>query len=200
LLAFTRQGDILLFINSFSNPSLDFPVRVFTELGHGTFAAIVVILLLFFRFRYAAQLAITLGMTALFANVGKRFLFITHNRPLWYLNYADFHRVLDDTPLNYFNSFPSGHSMTGFAVAATLAAIINKRWASIALFTTAILIAFSRIYLCQHFFVDTYWGAILGTTAAFLASLITHQYLVCIRKVNLENGLWSLFIQKRNSK
>lgn len=200
LLAFTKQGDILLFINSFSKPWLDMPMRIFTELGHGTFAAILALLLLFFKFKHSAQLAITLTFTAIIANLGKRFLFTTHNRPLWYLNYADFHRVLDDAPLNYFNSFPSGHSMTGFAVATTLAIIINKRWASAILFTLALLISFSRIYLCQHFFVDTYWGALLGICAALTASWITIKYLEPIQKVNLELGIWSLTIQKRNSK
>lgn len=200
LLACTKQGDVLLFINSFSKPWLDLPMRIFTELGHGTTAAIVALVLMFLKFKHSAQLAITLGFTALIANLAKRFLFTTHNRPLWYLNYADFHRVLDDAPLNYFNSFPSGHSMTGFAVATTLAIIINKRWASVILFSVAFLITLSRIYLCQHFFVDTYWGALLGICAALTASWITIKYLEPIQKVNLELGIWSLTIQKRNSK
>ena len=41
-----------------------------------------------------------------------------------------------------------------------------------ALFCLALLVAFSRVYLSQHFLNDIYAGSLLGTASALLAWLI----------------------------
>jgi len=57
-------------------------------------------------------------------------------------------------------SFPSGHSMTAFAVAATIAALVPR--ARLPLLGVAAVIAFSRVYLGVHFWLDVLVGAALG--------------------------------------
>jgi membrane-associated phospholipid phosphatase len=57
-------------------------------------------------------------------------------------------------------SFPSGHAMSAFAVAAAIAVLAPRaRWAVLALAT---VIAFSRVYLGVHFWIDVLAGAALG--------------------------------------
>ena len=57
-------------------------------------------------------------------------------------------------------SFPSGHAMTAFAVAGAVALLAPRlRWPVLAL---AALIAFSRVYLGVHFWIDVLAGAALG--------------------------------------
>ena len=57
-------------------------------------------------------------------------------------------------------SFPSGHAMTAFAVAGAVALLAPRlRWPVLAL---AGLIAFSRVYLGVHFWIDVLAGAALG--------------------------------------
>lgn len=57
-------------------------------------------------------------------------------------------------------SFPSGHASTAFAAATVLTFFDKKRrWLY---FATAILIAYSRIYLGCHFFLDVLIGALIG--------------------------------------
>jgi membrane-associated phospholipid phosphatase len=58
-------------------------------------------------------------------------------------------------------SFPSGHAMSAFAVASAIAVLSPRlRWPVLAV---AALIAFSRVYLGMHFWLDVLAGAALGT-------------------------------------
>jgi membrane-associated phospholipid phosphatase len=57
-------------------------------------------------------------------------------------------------------SFPSGHAMTAFAVATALALLAPRlRWPVLGL---AVVIAFSRVYLGVHYWLDVLVGAALG--------------------------------------
>jgi undecaprenyl-diphosphatase len=67
------------------------------------------------------------------------------------------------------SSFPSGHAMSAFAVAAAIALLAPKaRWPVLALAAT---IAFSRVYLGVHFWVDVLVGAALGAAIGVLVAL-----------------------------
>ena len=61
-------------------------------------------------------------------------------------------------------SFPSGHTITAFAVAITLSEFYPALWG--ALLFCAISIAISRILLGMHFLSDVLAGALLGTALA----------------------------------
>jgi membrane-associated phospholipid phosphatase len=57
-------------------------------------------------------------------------------------------------------SFPSGHAMSAFAVAAAIAVLAPRtRWAVLGLATA---IGFSRVYLGVHYWIDVLAGAALG--------------------------------------
>jgi membrane-associated phospholipid phosphatase len=57
-------------------------------------------------------------------------------------------------------SFPSGHAMSAFAVAGALAVVAPRlRWPVLGL---AAVIAFSRVYLGVHFWIDVLVGSALG--------------------------------------
>jgi membrane-associated phospholipid phosphatase len=65
-------------------------------------------------------------------------------------------------------SFPSGHAMTAFAVASAFAVLAPRaRWPVLALAAT---IAFSRVYLGVHFWVDVLVGAALGAAVGMLVA------------------------------
>ena len=63
-------------------------------------------------------------------------------------------------------SFPSGHSATAFSVAIVLATLY-PRWRFAAFFAAA-LIAFSRIFLAQHYISDVIAGSFLGIFSSIL--------------------------------
>jgi undecaprenyl-diphosphatase len=66
-------------------------------------------------------------------------------------------------------SFPSGHAMTAFATAGAVAVLAPRlRWPMVAV---AAVIAFSRVYLGVHFWLDVLVGSALGLAVALLASV-----------------------------
>jgi membrane-associated phospholipid phosphatase len=63
-------------------------------------------------------------------------------------------------------SFPSGHATSAFALFLCLAFLSANRYIKLISFMSACFIAFSRVYLSQHFLIDIYFGSIIGSTGA----------------------------------
>lgn len=63
-------------------------------------------------------------------------------------------------------SFPSGHATTAFSVTIVLTTLYPK-WRILFLFAGT-LIAFSRIFLTQHYISDVLAGSLLGTASSIL--------------------------------
>jgi undecaprenyl-diphosphatase len=80
---------------------------------------------------------------------------------------VDRHRPLDHplVPEPTTASFPSGHSATSFACAATLAPLVSRS-GRIVLYVLAAAIAYSRVYVGVHFPIDVIAGAALGLLVA----------------------------------
>jgi membrane-associated phospholipid phosphatase len=70
-------------------------------------------------------------------------------------------------------SFPSGHAMSAFAVAAAIAALAPRmRWVVLGVAAT---IAFSRVYLGVHYWIDVIAGAALGAAIGLLVALLARR-------------------------
>ena len=79
-------------------------------------------------------------------------------------------------PFGDFNSFPSGHTLTAFAVSTTLADAIDNTWADVGLYTLAAGTGVARVVQDHHWTSDVVGGALLGLTVA-----------------KFVDGKWSLF-------
>jgi membrane-associated phospholipid phosphatase len=67
-----------------------------------------------------------------------------------------------------FTSFPSGHTMSAFAVFSLLAFFASNSKRHIFLFfSLPILVAASRVYLIQHFVEDVWMGSLVGVMLAY---------------------------------
>ncbi|MEO1263804.1 MAG: phosphatase PAP2 family protein [Bacteroidota bacterium] len=67
------------------------------------------------------------------------------------------------------SSFPSGHSMSAFALYGLLILLLpTKKRYVFPLLLMAIGVAISRVYLVQHFYVDVYAGSMIGAVVAVL--------------------------------
>jgi undecaprenyl-diphosphatase len=97
---------------------------------------------------------VAVGLADLEADLGK--LLIHRHRPFE-------HQI---GPSLRTHSFPSGHSATAFAGATMLAYFAPR--ARVPLYALAVLIAFSRLYVGEHYPLDVVAGAALGTATALL--------------------------------
>lgn len=69
-------------------------------------------------------------------------------------------------------SFPSGHTASVFALAIFLIIVLPYRWYSWLILLFACIVGYSRIYLSQHFPVDVWAGAMIGTFSGIMVFLL----------------------------
>lgn len=167
---FAHQLDIVLWINSHHQPLLDAICLYGTFLGDGWFIVSICLILFFFNPRMALVLLVTYLLSAAITQSLKHFIFPQYHRPLWYLEASKqfAYYVAPGTELSYNFSFPSGHTTSAFAFFGTLYffsnTVLNRLvWIVLAFFT-----GFTRMYLLQHFLIDTTVGAFIGFSTAFL--------------------------------
>lgn len=86
-------------------------------------------------------------------------------RPFLYDQYGaySFHPFVFDAR---FASFPSGHTITAFAIAVALGWLLPHR--RILLYSVAVLVAISRMVLESHYLADVMAGALIGTLSAVI--------------------------------
>ena len=154
---------IFLAINGANSPFADAFFTYFTHIGDGAFFAVTVIFLLFVRFRHTLVGAASFALSSGVAQGLKRLVFPDVLRPRAVFEGSSVvpHWV-SDVELHSHHSFPSGHATTAFAVFCLLALVLeDKRW-GVLYFVLALLAAYSRVYLGQHFFADIYFGSLIG--------------------------------------
>ena len=85
-------------------------------------------------------------------------------RPLSYFKgQAHAWHLVQNLLIHEYNSMPSGHTSAAWFMCFWISLAANKPWITLLMVFYAILVAYSRVYLFQHFPVDTAVGAMIGT-------------------------------------
>jgi membrane-associated phospholipid phosphatase len=155
---FQSKAEIHFYINHFNCLFTDYFFRYITSLGNGVTPFILGVALLFTSFRKAFIIATAPTVAGLLVQILKRFVFPDILRPSRLLGL----HLVDGVRLYSSHSFPSGHSATIFALCFTLALLTKRSTLKFGLFFLALLVAFSRVYLSQHFLIDIYAGSVIG--------------------------------------
>jgi undecaprenyl-diphosphatase len=136
-----------------------------TKLGDGLFPVLCAILLLCFKKtrKIGVAVALALMLELLVVNVAMKPLF-ARTRPFD----VAFFETLIEKPRDY--SFPSGHTASLFAFAATIV-LFDKKLGIPALIIAAV-VAFSRLYLFVHYPTDVLAGLVIGILIAFASAYI----------------------------
>jgi membrane-associated phospholipid phosphatase len=169
-LLLTEKIPLQLATNQLNLPILDLLMPYITMLGDGLLILLIgVLFLLFINPRTGWLIVISYLFSSLIVQFSKHVLFPEAMRPYFYLKaIPDFHAIPGF--LYYeFNSFPSGHTASAFALATLLSfSVQNNSLKSVGLLLGASLVGFSRIYLSQHFLVDVTVGSIVGVLSVYL--------------------------------
>lgn len=187
------KADIHLFFNSHYSNFGDVLFKYLTILGDGIIIPFLIIILVFIRFRYALLLLSTYAISGLFTQLLKRTVFSHVPRPTKYFeDIAQLHLVPGVEQLSM-KSFPSGHSTTAFAIMICLTLLVKNNLLKLLFFILASLIAFSRIYLSQHFLNDILAGSFIGT----LTGLWLYQVIQPLKWEWLDKNIKDLSIKKK---
>jgi len=161
-------------LNSYHTPYLDLSFKYITLIGNGLIPIAAFLLLLLVRYSWALGLGISSLVMGIIVQTLKRSVFAGDHRPAMFFADGGLPHI-EGVDLMLHHSFPSGHSATGFVLCLMLAFFIKKNWATYFLASLALLIAFSRVYISQHFIQDTVVGSWIGLIIAFLCYvLIVH--------------------------
>ena len=174
---------------------LDTIVPIFTDLVDWL-PYLCVVLLLFYRAGWATFLASNLLFSTLIVQPTKH---IVHApRPLtWFTeNMPDVSLPLvQGVRMNYWLSFPSGHTTTFFVLFFSMSIILcaenikGKNILSFICFLCASFGAYTRIYLSQHFALDIFAGILI----AIFSTMILYFFLV---KKTKNTHFWAWRVQK----
>jgi membrane-associated phospholipid phosphatase len=174
------KADIHLFINQFHSPFFDIFFKYLTYLGDGITLPLYLILMVMLRYRNAILLVIVFLISGLLVQILKRAFFSDVMRPVgFFKNIADLYLV-PGVKQNCCNSFPSGHSATAFGIMVCFAISLKNNGLKFMVLILACLIAYSRMYLSQHFLIDIMVGSFIGTLTA----------LICYLWINNWNATW----------
>jgi len=167
------KTDATLWANQYWTPFQDVLYKYMTYLGDFGMATVVVVSLLLWKFKYAIIAILSFASTAGITQFLKKILYAdvkrpTHHEDLWSLyTSGELHVVEGVKQLSDF-SFPSGHTTSAFSIFCLIALLSKNKWVGLVCIVLAIMIAYSRVYLCQHFYEDVFVGAIIGGMGSLL--------------------------------
>jgi len=173
ILDIARSADqsVLRFFQSFSGGGLLDGCMVFLSVicDHGEIWLLTAVVLLCFKKTRKAGLAALISISVSFLCV-EGVIKPLIGRPRPYITYPD---VVPLIGLLSSGAFPSGHAAQSIAFTAPLVYDFKGKAAPFVLL--ALLIAFSRIYLCVHYLSDVIGGVVTGAAIGALVVIILNK-------------------------
>ncbi len=192
LLLYTKP-EIHIFLNSFNSPFFDGFFRLLTNLGDGIVYIPVLIFLLTRNYKWALVFVVAVVISNIIVMLSKNLLFSNIYRPSKYFELYESYKLhlVEGVRLHSMKSFPSGHTTTAFTVFFMLALITRNNVLKFALFVVALLTAYSRVYLSQHFLIDIVVGSVVGS-GSVIASCI---YFMGLKKRWMNKSIITPFMK-----
>ena len=170
-----------LMLNSCHSPLLDTVFKYVTVLGEAFPVYVGVAFLLWnvnsiWNRRNGLFILLSQGLTCIITQALK-FLF-AHPRPATYFDQmgAELPPTVPGEGLRRaMNSFPSGHTSAAFALFVCIALITPRKWAPLWV-AAAWAVAYSRIYLSQHFLEDILLGSMIGVISTCIVYLCMNDH------------------------
>ena len=191
-LLYIPKGELHLLLCDRHTPARDIFYRYYTHVAEWFPYVLCVALLIFSRIGDGVLATTALVLSALTTQLFKHL--INAPRPLsWFAaNMPDVQLPLvEGVKMNYWLSFPSGHTTSFFALAFVLSIISTNHLTAqrsnsdsgliaiavqLLLFIAAALGGYSRIYLSQHFALDVFAGALVVILITLLCYAVLHRF------------------------
>ncbi len=170
-----EQGDALKYFSNNRTTFGDDFFKIVTQLAEEKIYILLILLALFFVSYKLAIMIPTMALTVMILSYGLKQYFFKRRPVLYFremdwldeINFVDGVHVIDGN-----SSFPSGHTMSGFALFGLISLYFKNKILSFICLIFALLVGISRIYLFQHFVKDVLFGAVLGVLVAYIIDYI----------------------------
>lgn len=190
MLIYTKE-ELYFAVNRLHAPFADVFFASITHLGSSTGCILITLIVLAVNFRKGFLLSTSYILTFIISQILKNL--VKAPRPhLFFAKKLSGIYLIKGVSMLDTNSFPSGHAVSAFSAALVLTYVARKKWWGVPLLFVAVLVAYSRLYLSEHFLQDVVAGSALGT-------LFTSCWLFFIdRKKFLHNKFWNQGIFGKN--
>lgn len=159
------------------NPLIDYFFMIITHLGDGIVAIILAFIISIKNVRMALYIILSYLSAGVVSYILKHWVYYDITRPHFTFQYfvREPLNLVDGVDILALHSFPSGHSLSAFALFFCLLFMSEKNWQKMLYFILAILAAYSRVHLSQHWLVDIFVGSIIGVSFSIIMYVIFYK-------------------------
>ncbi len=168
-----------------------------THLGDGLFAVLIAIAFAFQNVRVSLYILFSYAGAGIISYILKHWVYYEVTRPHFVFQYyvREQLKLVDGVDVVAFHSFPSGHALSAFALFFCLLFVSKNHFSKMVFLLLAILAAYSRVHLSQHWLIDVYVGSIIGVCFSVLLYLVFYS---SNKFPQLNTSLLSLLKNKKN--
>jgi len=161
--------DQMSLINSFHSTEADFLFKIISSGAEITIPILFLGYLIWKKSDLLNSYVIAYIFSTLIVQFLKLIVFKDALRPLAYFKgQAHSWHMVQNLLISEYNSMPSGHTSAAWFMCFWISLVVQKPFLTRLIIFYAILVAYSRVYLFQHFPVDTAVGAMIGTGVSLL--------------------------------
>ncbi len=176
---FYTQEQLMQWVNFRNSPLADALFPYITYMGDGAVYVIVCLILLLYNRRVGLLAFASFALSSLTSLFLKQVVFSDSPRPLKFFEHSTYqYHIIKGLDIYSYNSFPSGHTTTAFAMFSLLALLDEKKERGRVFLLLAMLTGYSRVYLFQHFVEDVYTGSLVGTIISLIVYLLMPQWTI----------------------
>ncbi len=166
------KNEFFLLLNTDLGRASDYFFQYITNLGDGLLWIVWLIVIVKKRKVLLPLIISSFILTTLFTQIFKYFILPNEKRPSTAITDISQMHFVEGVTLHSINSFPSGHTATAFTFVLLIALIVKRLDILLLSFIVAILVAYSRIYLGQHFPLDIGGGIIVSICSVSLSIFV----------------------------
>lgn len=172
------KDQFFLLLNADLGPFADYFFAAFTWLGDGILWIALLGFILWKKRKALLPLIISAFVfTTAFTQVCKYVIVPDELRPTKAITNGAFIHTVEGVTLHTVSSFPSGHTATAFTFYLLFSLMLPYAWWVGIGLLYALLVAYSRIYLAQHFPLDTGAGMIVAIASVSLALWVQKSWM-----------------------
>jgi membrane-associated phospholipid phosphatase len=170
------RNAFFLLLNANLGSNADFFFKYCTYLGDGAvWVMVAALFFIYWRNKFPLLLSVII-ISTLITQLTKIYIIPAEPRPTAAIpNISSIHMVAG-VELHRAYSFPSGHTATAFSIFLLGSLLIKNKWIIPFGFLYALLVAYSRVYLAQHFPLDLGGGMMVSVITILISSWIQKSW------------------------